>query len=789
MKKHIRRTFVRQQASSDCGVACLLSVVQYYGGSRELEQLRILSGTQVTGTTLLGLHHAATQCGMEAAGCKADMAALQAHGAPVILHVELEGAIQHYVVCYGFWQQKALVGDPQQGLRWMEPAALAAIWRSGVCLTLQPGASFEPDSRLRARKRRWFLQLLEEDKPVLLMAVAIGVAMAVLQMSMAVFSQKLIDEIIPRRQFDRFMLSMALLLVLLLVREGLQVLRQYALLKQSYQFNHRIIGSFYRRLLQLPQVFFDSRKIGDLTARLNDTARIQKVIGQLVGNTLIDLLLIAVSLAFITRYSPGAGLIAAAFIPLFTWLFYRYNRPVFGAQQAVLAGHAGCESNYISTLRGVQAIRNLRQQPTFENINKRYYGHYQDKVLTLGQLQVRLGFMANALGILFMLAVLVYTTWQVFEGRLKAGELVSVLGISGSILPCIANIAMVCISLNEAKVAFSRMFEFFAMPAEEEGVEGDWQQGEARGDSLRVQQRDDRQAVHDDSRYVQQRDDRQAVHDDSRYVQPHDDRQAAHVNPHPLPPPAAFHQITVKNLSFRYPGQRQLLRQVSFDVRKGEIIAVMGENGCGKSTISALLQRHYLPEEGQVLVNGVQPLQALPLEQWRGMAGVVPQQVHVFNGSVLENIAFEDAHARTPEVIAFLEAYGFIPFLEQLPQSYHSLVGEGGISLSGGQQQMIALARTLYRRPQFLVLDEATAAMDRQAETFVLELLLRLKKEMAVIFITHRLHVLKHIADRIYVLGGQTVTAAGSHAELLATDNLYSAYWGDLTREKMTFRS
>lgn len=744
MNKHIRRTFVRQQASSDCGVACLLSVLQYYGGSRELEQLRMLSGTQVTGTTLLGLHHAATQCGMEAAGCKADMAALEAHGSPVILHVELEGAIQHYVVCYGFQQGKALVGDPQQGLLWMEPAALGAIWKSGVCLTLQPGAAFEPDRNLQARKRRWFLQLLEEDKPVLVVAVAIGVGMAVLQMSMAVFSQKLIDEIIPRREFDRFMLSMALLLVLLLAREGLQVLRQYALLKQSYQFNHRIIGSFYKRLLQLPQVFFDSRKIGDLTARLNDTARIQKVIGQMAGNTVIDLLLIIVSLVFITRYSPGAGLIAAAFIPLFTWLFYRYNRPVFGAQQAVLAGHAGCESNYISTLRGVQAIRNLQQQPTFESINKRYYGHYQDKVLALGKLQVRLGFMANALGILFMLAVLAYTTWQVFEGKMKAGELVSVLGISGSILPCIANIALVCISLNEAKVAFSRMFEFFAMPAEEEG--------------------NDLPLAADDA--------------PSQQNVLRRGQLCADVD-----------QVAVSNLSFRYPGQRQLLRQVSFHVQKGEIIAVMGENGCGKSTISALLQRHYLPEEGHILVNSTLPLQALPLEQWRGMTGVVPQQVHMFNGSVLENIAFEDAHTKTPEVIAFLQAYGFIPFLEQLPQSYHSLVGEGGISLSGGQQQMIALARTLYRRPQFLVLDEATAAMDRQAETFVMELLMRLKKEMAVIFITHRLHVLKHIADRIYVLGGQTVTAAGSHAELLATDNLYSAYWGDMTREKKAFRS
>jgi ATP-binding cassette subfamily B protein len=162
---------------------------------------------------------------------------------------------------------------------------------------------------------------------------------------------------------------------------------------------------------------------------------------------------------------------------------------------------------------------------------------------------------------------------------------------------------------------------------------------------------------------------------------------------------------------------------------------------------------------------------------------VVPQQVHIFNGTVLENIGFEDAAQNPQAVVAFLHQYGFAAFVDSLPQSVMTLVGEEGINLSGGQKQMIAFARALYHQPQLLILDEATAAMDRESERFVLHLLKQLKTQMAIVIITHRLHVLKSFCDRIYLLDKGTITTAGSHAALLQSDNLYSRYWADLSAE------
>jgi ABC-type multidrug transport system fused ATPase/permease subunit len=157
------------------------------------------------------------------------------------------------------------------------------------------------------------------------------------------------------------------------------------------------------------------------------------------------------------------------------------------------------------------------------------------------------------------------------------------------------------------------------------------------------------------------------------------------------------------------------------------------------------------------------------------LCAVVPQNIHIFNGTVLENIAYEKA--ADEEVIHFLHEFGFTPFLDALPQSVFTVVGEEGINLSGGQKQIIALARALYQKPELLILDEATAAMDRESERFVIRLLSTLKTQMAILFITHRIHILKSFADRIYVMEQGSIHSYGSHQDLLNSENLYSLYW------------
>ncbi|WP_093671857.1 peptidase domain-containing ABC transporter [Tenacibaculum sp. MAR_2009_124] len=713
--KHIQKTHILQHDQSDCGVACLVSLLQYYEGSGSIEKLRELSGTTKQGTTLLGLYQTANKLGFTAEGNQADIQAIIKHGEPLILHVIIEEKLQHYVICYGYENNKFIIGDPGKGIVQYSKEELDKIWVSKTCLTLTPNDSFVKATNIKKTKKDWFINLLKEDKQLLISSIVIGIGIALLGMAMSVFSQKLIDDILPSQNTKKLVLGIGLLTFLLLVRVGFTALRELLLIKQSKDFNNRIIDSFYGSLLHLPKPFFDTRKIGELVARLNDTNRVQKVIKLIAGNFIIDILVVLVSFGFLFSYSWKVGVIALVSLPIYFFIVYRFNTKIIQSQKEVMQSYALSESNYISSMQGIATIKNFNRQSFFQKLNQIVFGNLQNKIVDLGKINVRLALLSGISGVLFLMAILAYTSFQVYNKQIQLGELMAILGIAGSLLPSITNLALIAIPINEAKIAFNRMFEFTSIEKEKRG-------------NIKL---------------------------------------------------ASFETLEFQNTSFRFAGRSQLLKNINLSINKGEISAIVGESGSGKSTLGQILQKFYEIENGNILINNQNSLMDVELTNWRNLVGVVPQEITVFNGNVLDNILVgkED----TPEnVIDFCKEYGFEEFINSFPQGYATILGEEGINLSGGQKQIIALARVLYKKPQLLILDEATAAMDRKTEKFSIELISKLKKQMGVLFISHRLETLKKYADTIYVLENGEISIKGSHLEILNTSNFYSDYWKEL---------
>jgi len=193
------------------------------------------------------------------------------------------------------------------------------------------------------------------------------------------------------------------------------------------------------------------------------------------------------------------------------------------------------------------------------------------------------------------------------------------------------------------------------------------------------------------------------------------------------------------------------------------MMAVLGESGSGKSTLIQILQKFYHPEGGSVEFNG-RPLNNISTTAWRSTLGVVPQDVKIFNGSLLYNIALSDDPDDLTGVFNFCKEFGFDTYFEKFPQRYLSLLGEDGINLSGGQKQMVALARSLYKKPKLLILDEATSAMDKLTEKFIFDLLSKLRNEISIILVTHKIESAR-LADRVFYLED------GVMKELQATQN------------------
>lgn len=722
MNNHINRTFTLQQDQSDCGVACLASIIKFHKGESSLEQLRKLSGTSKQGTTLLGLMQAAQTVGFDAEGLESESVEnLKELNDPAILHVIIDNKLQHYLVYYPTspllrsFRKKAggegvRLGDPAKGIIEMGAAELDKIWQTKALLKLVPNEKFERITERSRKKREWIISLIEDDFHVLLISLFLGILISLLGISTAIFSQKLIDDILPKGNIEKLVLSLVLVTLLLLARSGLSYLRGLFMIRQSKDFNNRIIKRFYGNLLSLPKSFFDTRKTGDLVARMNDTRRIQSVLSAVSGSIVIDLMLVIVSIGFVFAYSAWIGVILLASLPIYFLILYSFNRPVIEAQKEVMAGYAMAESNFIDTMQGVADIKLLNKLSFFERMNSLIYGEFQKRMAELGQLNIKFGLISDSAGVVFIIAIFGVASWLVISKELKLGEMVALLSMAGSVVPTVNRLVIANIQIQEALVAFDRMYEFTSIEKEESAS----------------------------------------------------DKKTG------LP----FNTLRVENLSFRFPGRKQILKGVSLQSMKGEITALLGESGHGKSTLLQLIQKFYRPEAGTILIDDTD-LNNLDTSSWRSQIGSVPQEPKIFNGNLLYNITLSDQEEDYKNAVSFCEESGFGKYFNQLPQGYITLAGEEGVNLSGGQKQLVVLARVLFRNPKLLLLDEATSAMDRNTENFILELLQAGKKDRITLMVTHRIKTAKR-CDRIVILENGFTVISGTANELLESNNFFS---------------
>ena len=713
----IKKYSLLQHDSTDCGSACLASAIRYYGGEATIEKIRRLSGTSQSGTSMLGLYQAAQKCGLNAVGYEATVKDIASHKKIMILHITNANGYEHYVVDYGFEKGAFIIWDPAEGLKYLSENELDGIWRSRKCLSVEPGSDFRLEKKSRKEKWLWIWGNVKPEKDLLLTSLLTGIIISILGMVMALFTQKLIDRIIPSGEIKALWLSAFLVFILLISRIIISAIRQYFLLAQGKSFNIRIVSSFFGSLMDLPRFFFDTRKTGDFTARLNDTTRVQRVIADIVTVYIIDVLVIIITIALFFYYSGVAAVMSLVCIPVFYFLIRGWNKRIISSQHSLMAGYAMSESNFIDSLKGITEIKSLNWQSDFSLRNNLIYSDFQDKAVQLGTVKIRLGLITGITGTLYLITVLVFSSVQVMQSKLTQGELMAILTLSSTILPSVLNLSLISIPISEVKVALNRMFEFTRIKPEE------------NGDELRV---------------------------------------CNNLN---------ISRIDLENVFFRYPGQKLLLDDISVTIEKGRIVSLVGECGTGKSTLASLIMRFYEPESGRMIINGSHGLKELDLKTWREKVGIIPQDIHIFNGTLLQNLVTGINEKSINEAVAKISRYGFDQFINSLPSGFMTLVGEEGINLSGGQKQIVAFIRALMKNPEILVIDEGTANMDRNTEDFIMNLISGLKPEMGILLISHRINLVKKLSDRIYVLENKKISAQGTHNELIEHENLYSRFW------------
>lgn len=714
--KKIKRTFVRQHGQSDCGISCLASILKFHGGFATLDYLRQISGTTKFGTSMIGLKEASESVGFQAKGLEAtSVDNLKELAQPAILHVLLHGKFQHYVVYYGFKGEDIIIGDPQSGIETWSKSKLDDMWQSKALIKLTPTDQIEK-RRHQEKSLRWFLTILKEDLNILSSSLFLGILIALFSISTAIFSQQLIDTILPGKNLFKLILGLSLFALILFIKTGLGYVKGLFLITQGREFNKRLINQFYNALLFLPKQFFDSKKTGELVSRMNDTNRIQTVIGNMVGNILVELFLTIVSVIAIFIYNSELGFIVLTFIPFSALFLFFFTKSITSNQKEVMVLQAANESNYIDSITGISEIKSLNKQSFFSEVTSIIYENFQNRILQLGKIKIRFGLFLELVSILITVISIGYASLLIFHDKLKIGELVAVISLVGTIVPALTRTAGFYVQVQEAKVAFDRMKEFTSLQPENNNGKSD---NLSFGESL-----------------------------------------------------------IIENLSFNYPGNPALLQNISLSINPQNLTVLLGESGSGKSTLIQLIQRFYLPQSGKIYYGDCNILD-IELYAYRGKLGVVSQHTKLFNNFLLFNIALSDDPNELENAKSWCEENGFGNYFKNFPRGYMTLLGEEGINISGGQRQLVAFARVLYHNPSLLIVDEGTSAMDKNTENFILELLHIKKKELAILMVTHKIKSALR-ADVVYILEKGSIVQNGHPRELIKSDNFFSESYREL---------
>jgi len=473
----------------------------------------------------------------------------------------------------------------------------------------------------------------------------------------------------------------------------------------------------FSRLLEMPPGFFADRRTGELTSRLTvDIGLLQGMLSHQISEFARQLLALVGGVILLTLLQPKLTLTALAVAPVVvgTALVFgrRLRRMTTGVQDRVAEATAVAEEAF-SQIRTVQSFV---QEPAER---ERYGERIAASVRTALQRAQTRGLFFGMLTF-STFAGIVFVLWQggllVLAGELTPGALVSFLLYTITIAASIGALATAFSSYQEAVGAAERVFEILEMSP--------------------------------------------AIADPE--------------SPVALPSPVRG-RVAYENVSFRYQGDSSLpwtLDGINLSVAPGEVVALVGPSGGGKTTLVSLLPRFWDPNGGRILLDGVD-IRSLRLAELRGSIGVVPQEPALFSGSIRENIAYARPGASEADVESAARAAHAHEFIERLPQVYDTVVGERGVKLSGGQRQRVAIARAILKNPAVLILDEATSSLDTESERLIEDALAKLLVGRTTLIIAHRLSTVQR-ADRLVVVDRGRIVEEGTHGELLALGGLYA---------------
>lgn len=694
--------FFAQQSGSDCGAACLVMVARYWGKKVSVNKLRDIASVDRNGASLLGLSVAAESIGLSTRPVKASLKQLAKQKLPAIVHWEGK----HYIVVYQVTSKQVVIADPGFGQSCLSHEEFKQKW-TGYTLLLQPTALLKEIPEYNTPFWQ-FLELLKPHKLVIFEVFIASIFVQVFGLITPLFTQLILDRVVVQRSELTLATVGIGLFVFSMFRVAMIGLRQYLLDHTANRLDMALIIAFFRHTLRLPLSFFESRYVGDIISRVQENRKIQRFLSGEAIAILLDLMTVFIYFGLMFWYSWRMALLAMLIIPPFLLLALVATPFLQRISREVFVAHASENSYLIEALTGIRTVKSTAVEQTVrwhweELLHKAIKSNFSSEVISN-----RLRIFSNALESAITGGLLCYGAYLVIHDQLTIGQLVAFNLLLGNVVHPFQRLIVLWNEVQEVAIAVERINDVLEAEPEED------------------------------------------LHKSAR-------RSLKSMKG----------QIKFENVTFRYhpEGDVNILENLTFEIQPGQMVAIVGRSGSGKTTISKLVLGLYPPTDGRILIDG-HDITTLSLSSVRQQTGVVDQDTFLFGGTIRENISLSHPGAPLEEIIAAAKLAGADGFIKKMPMSYEAQIGEGGGMLSGGQRQRLAITRALVGNARLLILDEATSHLDSESERIIQNNLKDILKGRTTIVIAHRLSTIRH-ADLILVLNQGMLVEQGCYEELM----------------------